>query len=555
MLDNHSHCLFGDSHVERLSRGAHLSLSHKRLPGWLNTGIGGDRAEHLNWRLEQGGLPRNLKTAVICVGSNNLRNGNNNCMAIANTIIKSTVTIADANPAAKIIVIGILPRENISKSRAANTVNDILRFKLSSCITFVSPPDALTVGGGPNPVFFEKDRKGIMVHLNRLGYKLLLDTLAPFICTRGEVSHSPTQPYHRSSVPDTIGIGELEYLGSGWNGNASARASFSSLSPSWPSSPATKVIDDFPPLCAPPLPLSTPVFRYRDALQSRPCAVTARATPLAQVVSLPPLQVAAPHVRALPSSVRVRVSPTASRVSLSSARVPPTVRVRLPASCASPLSPHVPPPAPCVPPALPPTVRVRVTPSASRVSRSFASQVSLPTPRASLSPARVTPPPRVAPSSGRVSSPARVSRTAPCVSSSSSCVSLTAPCVPPPAPSGSLSVSRMSPITARVSPPSTSVSLLSNSVSPHSASWPSASASVSSPSTSVSPPTSVPPPVARMCPPSASVPACVSLLSASMSLHDATVPLPSACVPIVGGYLPADSVCRIPPPPPSGQLP
>jgi len=127
--------------------------------------------------------------------------------------------------------------------------------------------------------------------------------------------------------------------------------------------------------------------------------------------------------------------------------------------------------------------------------------------------------------------------------------------VSPPAPHGSLSVARVSPLTARVSPPSPSGSLLSNSVSPHSPSWPSASARVSSSSTSVSPPVIVPPPVAHMCPASASVSTCVSLLSASVSLHDATVPPPSACVPIVSGYPPADSMCRITPPPPSGQLP
>ena len=60
--------LIGDSHIERLSRPSLLSLSQAKLPGWINCGIGGDRAQHVFWRILHGGTPSNPGKSIISMG-------------------------------------------------------------------------------------------------------------------------------------------------------------------------------------------------------------------------------------------------------------------------------------------------------------------------------------------------------------------------------------------------------------------------------------------------------------------------------------------------------
>ena len=42
--------------------------------GWLNQGIGGDRAQHILWRVLNNSLPQNAKNVIIIAGGNNLNN-------------------------------------------------------------------------------------------------------------------------------------------------------------------------------------------------------------------------------------------------------------------------------------------------------------------------------------------------------------------------------------------------------------------------------------------------------------------------------------------------
>ena len=174
-------CLIGDSHIERLSGPLLLPLTQATLRGWRNLGVGGDKAENILWRLQHGGFPSNPHKVILMSGSNNLNTGTSkNISMTANTIIKTVNTLSDTYPEIEIAVVGVLPREGERKCQAARTVNDLLKFKLPTHVSYISPPNILfNRGGTPNTRFFYDD-----VHLNPKGYRVLLDSLGPFIKCR-----------------------------------------------------------------------------------------------------------------------------------------------------------------------------------------------------------------------------------------------------------------------------------------------------------------------------------------------------------------------------------
>ena len=102
--------LIGDSFLERLSRPSLLPLSQEYLPGWTNLGIGGDRAQHLHWRIHHGGFPANPGRAIYSCGTNNIKtDSSKECAKIANTILDTVTSLQIKYPALTMSVIGICP--------------------------------------------------------------------------------------------------------------------------------------------------------------------------------------------------------------------------------------------------------------------------------------------------------------------------------------------------------------------------------------------------------------------------------------------------------------
>ena len=226
--------LIGDSTIERLCRSPLLPLSQSKLPHWENFGIGGDRAEHVHWRAQYGGMPDNPSKCIISMGTNNIRTSNyKECMSIANTITNTIDYLLGKYPNIAIAVVGILPREHADKCRAAVTINNILNFRLpsKSNTTFIMPPAILYAADGtPNIKFYESD----LVHLNERGYRVLLDSLSAFT---GTPHHC--RSIHANPVIDDFGIGQPELLGK-----------VRRVPPPPPSPPTSS---SPPPPCSPPL--------------------------------------------------------------------------------------------------------------------------------------------------------------------------------------------------------------------------------------------------------------------------------------------------------------
>jgi lysophospholipase L1-like esterase len=96
----------------------------------MNLGIGGDRTQHVLWRLDNGNIEGiKPKLAVIMIGTNN-SNGNDNSAEEISDGIKSIVAkLRDRLPEMKILLLGVFPRgeKHNPQREKISTTNEIAR--------------------------------------------------------------------------------------------------------------------------------------------------------------------------------------------------------------------------------------------------------------------------------------------------------------------------------------------------------------------------------------------------------------------------------------------
>ena len=107
--------LVGDSMVKGLARYHRVWTKYFEPLRALNFGVGGDRTQHVLWRIENGEIPLNLQVAFVHCGTNNL--DRDNSAEIRDGIASIVYTIQEKKPNAHIIVSGLLPRDQEISSR------------------------------------------------------------------------------------------------------------------------------------------------------------------------------------------------------------------------------------------------------------------------------------------------------------------------------------------------------------------------------------------------------------------------------------------------------
>ena len=107
--------LVGDSMVKGLTRYHRVWSKYFEPLLALNFGVGGDRTQHVLWRIENGEIPLNLQVAFVHCGTNNL--DRDNPAEIRDGIASIVYTIQEKKPNANIIVSGLLPRDQEISSR------------------------------------------------------------------------------------------------------------------------------------------------------------------------------------------------------------------------------------------------------------------------------------------------------------------------------------------------------------------------------------------------------------------------------------------------------
>jgi lysophospholipase L1-like esterase len=147
-----------------------------------NFGIGGDRTQHVLWRIQNGELDGSIKpkAAVLMIGTNNV--GSDSAEGIAKGVTAIVETIRAKQPQAKILLLAVFPRGDkpTGKLGASNDklkqVNAIIAklnddkhiFFLDIGSKFPQPDGALT-----------KEIMPDFLHLSTAGYQIWADAIGP----------------------------------------------------------------------------------------------------------------------------------------------------------------------------------------------------------------------------------------------------------------------------------------------------------------------------------------------------------------------------------------
>ena len=143
----------------------------------INLGIGGDRTQHVLWRLDNGNLDGlNPKAAVVMIGTNNSNGEDNTAEQIADGVRQIVRKLRSKLPNTKILLVAIFPRgENPNPQRGKILqANQIIR-KLAD------GQNVLWVDFGHKYV----DEEGLIpreimpdfLHLSKRGYEMWVESL------------------------------------------------------------------------------------------------------------------------------------------------------------------------------------------------------------------------------------------------------------------------------------------------------------------------------------------------------------------------------------------
>ena len=144
-----------------------------------NFGIGGDRTQHVLWRITNGELDGiKPKVAVLMIGTNNT--GGDSAEGIAKGVTKIVETIREKSTTTKVLLLAIFPRGEKASPNAGRekikAVNAIISklddgkhvFYLDFGDKFLQPDGSLT-----------KEIMPDFLHLSSKGYQIWVDAIAP----------------------------------------------------------------------------------------------------------------------------------------------------------------------------------------------------------------------------------------------------------------------------------------------------------------------------------------------------------------------------------------
>ena len=172
----------GDSITEGWEgAGKDVWSKHYNRYNAVNLGIGGDRTQHVLWRLDNGNLKGlKPKAAVVMIGTNNSNGEDNTPGQIADGVTAIVRKLRDRLPDTKILLLPIFPRgENFNNQRGKILqVNQVLQ-KLADGrnVLWVDFGYKFVTPEGRIP----RDLMPDYLHLSPAGYEIWADSMEPVL--------------------------------------------------------------------------------------------------------------------------------------------------------------------------------------------------------------------------------------------------------------------------------------------------------------------------------------------------------------------------------------
>jgi len=145
----------------------------------VNLGIGGDRTQHVLWRLEKAPLDDvKPKAAVVMIGTNNSNGEDNTPGQIAEGVAAVVKKLRERLPNTKILLLGIFPRgENFNVQRGKITqINQVLtKLHDGSNVHYLDIGPQFLANDGILPGEIMPD----YLHLSAAGYQVWADAIEP----------------------------------------------------------------------------------------------------------------------------------------------------------------------------------------------------------------------------------------------------------------------------------------------------------------------------------------------------------------------------------------
>ncbi len=171
--------MFGGEPHDRGQPGQPVWAKHFAPRNTANLGFGYDYTENTLWRLQHGELDgADVKLAIVCIGTNNA--GKNTPDEIVAGIKAILAEIRRAQPKAKILLLGILPRSakpDAARAKIAAVNTTLAQLDGTDAITFLDVSGKFVQPDGSIP----RELMGDFLHPTTKGYEILAEAIEPTV--------------------------------------------------------------------------------------------------------------------------------------------------------------------------------------------------------------------------------------------------------------------------------------------------------------------------------------------------------------------------------------
>ena len=145
-----------------------------------NFGIGGDRTQHVLWRIDNGELDGiSPKVLVLMIGTNNV--GDNSAQEIAKADMKIVDQIHQKLPQTKVLLLAIFPRDADATSPRRQKIEQInkelAKLEDGKLTRFLNINDKFLTSDG----VLSKEIMPDLLHPNEKGYQIWADAMQPLL--------------------------------------------------------------------------------------------------------------------------------------------------------------------------------------------------------------------------------------------------------------------------------------------------------------------------------------------------------------------------------------